>query len=152
MNRIRLALVVAAIAIAALAAGAALVFAQSDGGTRIELRVWESASDPARNFVSARAEGGSWADLGTVPVMMDGVSASGAYRYGDLTLTVAHDEPLTPAEARELTELRERNAELAAQVERLRAENAELRPPLPTGRPPSSHCATPGASPPTCGA
>ena len=93
----------------------------------MELRVWESASDPARNFVSARAEGGSWADLGTVPVTLDGLSASGAYRYGDLVLTVAHDAPLTPAEARELAELRDRNAELAAQVERLRAENAELR-------------------------
>ena len=136
MNRIRLAL-----AAAALAAGAAIAFAQSDGGTRIELRVWESASDPARNFVSARAEGGSWADLGTVPVTMDGVSASGAYRYGDLTLPVAHDEPLTPAEARELTELRDRNAELAAQVERLRAENAELRArPTPTPAPAPRVC------------
>ncbi len=110
----------------------------------MEVRVWERASDPARNFVSARAEGGSWADLGTVPVMMDGVSASGAYRYGDLTLPVAHDEPLTPAEARELTELRERNAELAAQVERLRAENAELRArPTPTPVPTPAPTGTP---------
>ena len=136
----------------ALAASAAFAFAQSDGGgnTRIELRVWESASDPARNFVSARAEGGSWADLGTVPVTLDGLSASGAYRYGDLVLTVAHDAPLTPAEARELTELRDRNAELAAQVERLRAENAELRArptPTPTPTPTVAPSISPEAAP-----
>ena len=138
--------------IPAIALAASAAFAQSGGGgnTRIELRVWESASDPARNFVSARAEGRSWRDLGTMPVTMDGVSASGAYRYGDLVLTVAHDAPLTPAEARELTELRERNAELAAQVERLRAENAELRArptPTPTATPTSAPSATPSASP-----
>lgn len=53
----------------------------------MEIRVWESASDPSRNFVSARgAEGGSWRTLGTVPVAMDG--RSGAFRYGDITLTV----------------------------------------------------------------
>ena len=143
------ALALAAVLVA-LAASAALAFAQMDGGgTRVELRVWESAEDPSRNFVSARAEGGSWADLGTVPVTMDGVSASGVYRYGDLVLTVAHDEPLTPAEARELAELRERNAELAAQVERLRAENAELRArptPTPTAAPTSAPSATPAPS------
>ena len=72
-----------ALALVALAASAALAFAQTDGGgTRVEVRVWERADDPSRNFVSARAEGGSWADLGTVPVTLDGVSVSGVYRYG----------------------------------------------------------------------
>ena len=125
-------------------AGAAL--AQSDGGTRVDIRVWESADDPARNFISARAEGGSWRDLGTLPVTMDGVSASGAYRYGDIALTVAHDAPLTPAEARELAGLRARNAELETQVERLRAENAELRA-RPTPTPVPAPTAAPSSAP-----
>ena len=81
MNRIAVA-IAAVIAALAVAAG---VLAQS-GGARVEVRVWERADDPARNFVSARAGGGSWRDLGTVPVAMDG--RSGAYRYGDIALTV----------------------------------------------------------------
>ena len=92
MNRIAIAL---AAVIAALAVGVGAL-AQS-GGARVEVRVWERADDPARNFVSARAEGGSWRDLGTVPVAMDG--RSGAYRYGDIALTVpagAATPPPTP--------------------------------------------------------
>ena len=92
MNRIAIALA-AVIAALAVVAGA---LAQS-GGARVEVRVWERADDPARNFVSARAEGGSWRDLGTVSVAMDG--RSGAYRYGDIALTVpagAATPPPTP--------------------------------------------------------
>ena len=80
---------IAAVWAALIAAGVvvAIVAAQSGrGGHVIEIRVWERADDPARNYVSARVEGGSWRDLGTVPVSLDG--RSGAYRYGDISLTV----------------------------------------------------------------
>lgn len=91
MNRIRL---VIALAIAALAAGAALAFAQSDGGTRFDVRVWERDGEVA---LSIRPDGGSWADHGTHRVAMDGLSASG-WRYGDRSIEVALPAPsATPA-------------------------------------------------------
>ena len=82
MNRIRLALAVAAILIPA-AIGA---YAQS-ASTSIEVRVWERADDPERNYVSARPSGGSWRTLGTIPVKMD--QRSGAFRFADITLTTS---------------------------------------------------------------
>ena len=46
-------------------------------------------NDPERNFISARPEGGSWSTLGTIPLpLTDGVSSSGRFRYGDITLAV----------------------------------------------------------------
>ena len=54
----------------------------------VEVRVWEDVNDPERNYISARAAGGSWRDLGTVPLDMSGISASGRYRYGDIELAV----------------------------------------------------------------
>ena len=132
------------------AGGGYTIYVNAQSTTNVDIRVWESADDPARNFVSARAEGGSWRDLGTVPVAMDGVSASGRYRYGDIALTLPHDAPLTPAVSAELAGLRSRNAELEAQVERLRAENEELRArptPTPAPAPSPSPSATPTTAP-----
>ena len=54
----------------------------------VEVRVWEDVNDPERNYISARAAGGSWRDLGTVPLDMSGISESGRYRYGDIELAV----------------------------------------------------------------
>ena len=51
--------------------------------------MWEDVNDPERNFISARPEGGSWRTLGTIPLpLTDGVSSSGRFRYGDITLAV----------------------------------------------------------------
>ena len=54
----------------------------------VEARVWQDVRDEGRVFVSARAAGGYWEDLGTVAVPLDGRSASGRYRYGDVALAV----------------------------------------------------------------
>ena len=65
------------------------VLAQSQRTANVEVRVWEDVNDPERNFISARPEGGSWRTLGTIPIpLTDGVSSSGRFRYGDITLAV----------------------------------------------------------------
>ena len=79
----RIAAVWAALIAAIVIPAAFGAYAQSSAAS-IEVRVWERADDPSRNFVSARVSGGSWATLGTIPVALD--SASGAYRYGDIEL------------------------------------------------------------------
>lgn len=73
---------------------AGIVAAQSGPGseaaptTNVEVRVWQSVSDAGRLYLSARAVGGLWRDLGTVPLDVSGLSASGRYRYGDIPLDV----------------------------------------------------------------
>ena len=65
------------------------VLAQSQRTANVEVRVWEDVNDPKRNYISARPEGGSWRTLGTIPLpLTDGVSSSGRFRYGDITLAV----------------------------------------------------------------
>ena len=69
--------------------GTAFAVAQSTRTANVEVRVWEDVNDPLRNFISARPEGGSWRTLGTIPLPLDdGVSSSGRFRYGDITLAV----------------------------------------------------------------
>lgn len=72
--------------------GVAVVAAQSGTGpgstANVEVRVWQHVGDAERLYVSARATGGSWRDLGTVPLDMSGISASERYRYGDIDLDV----------------------------------------------------------------
>ena len=63
--------------------------AQDGGGAAtVEVRVWQSVDDDRDLYVSARPAGGSWRALGTVPLALDGLTASGAYRYGDVALAV----------------------------------------------------------------
>ena len=64
----------------------------------VNIRVWERTANPARNFVSARVEGGSWRTLGTIPIDLDFTSASGRYRYSDITLTPVAPEPEPPTQ------------------------------------------------------
>ena len=50
--------------------------------------------------MSARPAGGSWATLGTIPLEMDGLSSSRAYRYGDIAVDVPlGNEPAPPSGA-----------------------------------------------------
>ena len=75
--------------VAIIAIGGAVVFAQSSHTANVEVRVWEDVNDTERHFISARPEGGSWRTLGTIPLpLTDGVSNSGRFRYGDITLAV----------------------------------------------------------------
>ncbi len=89
---------VQALVIAALA-GLAIAAAQG-AFTSVEVRVWQDTRDDRNLYLSARYEGGSWRTLGTVPVDVSRVSASGRWRYGDIVLTVpVPDSPLPPGEA-----------------------------------------------------
>lgn len=54
----------------------------------VEVRVWQSVGDATDLYVSARAAGGSWRALGIMPLDVSGLSESGRYRYGDLSLDV----------------------------------------------------------------
>ena len=62
---------------------------------RVELRVWQSVSDPLAISVSARAEGADWFDVGALP-LDDGHSSGGHYRYGDLTIVAPLPELAPP--------------------------------------------------------
>ena len=79
----------AALVLVVAVGGTAFAVAQSTRTANVEVRVWEDVNDPLRNFISARPEGGSWRTLGTIPLPLDdGVSSSGRFRYGDITLAV----------------------------------------------------------------
>ena len=79
---------IGALLAALVALAAAGVDAQSGTTANVEVRVWQRVSDAERLYISARPEGGSWRTLGTIPIDMDGISSSRAYRYGDITVTV----------------------------------------------------------------
>ena len=66
----------------------------------VEVRVWQDVGDIASVYISARPAGGSWATLGTIPLPLDdGVSSTGRFRYGDISLDVPLPEPSTPTPA-----------------------------------------------------
>lgn len=86
-------LVIAALVGVIAIGGVAFVFAQSTRTADVEVRVWESTSDPLRNYISARPAGGSWSTLGTIPLGTGDASAyattsNGRFRYSDITLGV----------------------------------------------------------------
>ena len=55
----------------------------------VEVRVWQDVRDARSIYISARPEDGSWATLGTIPLPLDdGLSGSGRFRYGDITVAV----------------------------------------------------------------
>lgn len=62
------------------------VLAQQQGNIGLDIRVWRAADDHDRIYVSARADGGSWADLGTLPVDFDQTTANGRFDYRDFAL------------------------------------------------------------------
>ena len=81
----------AALALLVGVAVAGPAVAQGDGGANaasLEVRVWQNVDDDRDLYVSARLAGGSWRALGTVPLALDGLTASGGYRYGDVALAV----------------------------------------------------------------
>ncbi len=88
--------------VAVIAIGGAVTFAQSSRTANVEVRVWESTSDPTLNYISARPEGGSWRTLGTIPLGSGDASAyaetsNGRFRYSDITLAVPlPDSPSAP--------------------------------------------------------
>lgn len=68
-----------------VALGVAGVVAQSGNTTNVEVRVWQRISDAESLFVSARPEGGSWLEFGTIPLDMAG--RAGDYRFADIEIS-----------------------------------------------------------------
>ncbi len=67
----------------------ALALPQADGEVEaeVEVRVWQNVDVEWRFFIAARPADGSW--LETLPLLPDdGLSTSGRYRYGDITLAL----------------------------------------------------------------
>ena len=90
MRRLLIALVATIMGIGTL--GTAHPYGEST--TTIELRVWQGLEDGTEIAIGARAADGSWGDLAMVPLPLDdGFSTTGAFRYGQTTLSV----PLTTA-------------------------------------------------------
>ncbi len=54
----------------------------------VEVRVWQNVAAALSLYVSARPLEGSWQTLGTIPLDMSGLSESGRYRYGDISVRV----------------------------------------------------------------
>ena len=86
-------IVIAVLAAIIAIGGAFATLSQSSRTANIEVRVWESTTDAEANYISARPEGGSWRTLGTIPLGKGDATpyeetASGRYRYSDITLAV----------------------------------------------------------------
>ena len=55
----------------------------------VEVRVWQDVGDIASIYISARPADGDWRVLGTIPLPLDdGLSSTGRFRYGDISLDV----------------------------------------------------------------
>ena len=59
-----------------------------DGAVSVEIAVVRDTVS-GKLYLNARAEGGSWSDLGAIALSLDdGYSSDGSYRYGDTTVVV----------------------------------------------------------------
>ena len=86
--------------VAVIAVGGALgAFASTRMVDRvIEVRVWEDAEDPSRNYLSIRSRGTSWSIAGTHELTLDQTTDDGRHHYVDLAfaLPVSVDAPDQP--------------------------------------------------------
>ena len=63
--------------------------AQDDATGAVDVRIWQGVRDAANLYISARAVGGSWFPLGTVPLVPEaGGDADGRLRYHSITVAV----------------------------------------------------------------
>ncbi|MXX18703.1 MAG: carboxypeptidase regulatory-like domain-containing protein [Dehalococcoidia bacterium] len=86
---ILLAVLVATPAVAAVSVVSADEETENSGFVSVDVRVWQDVRDDHALYISARAAGGSWRTLGTIPLPLDdGHSASGRLRYGDISIAV----------------------------------------------------------------
>ena len=127
------------------------------------MRVWRAADDHERIYVSARAEGGSWADLGTLPVDFDQTTANGRFDYRDfdldapLSVSPAYNRAITALAAvraerdsaiRERDGLKRQLARVITERDQAYADLAAARSrPTPTPTPTPSPTATPEPTP-----
>ena len=92
--------VIAALAVALGVSIAVGVIAEASRTVNVEVSVWQDVDDAGAFWLSARPDGGSWADIGTIPVPLDdGLSGTGRYRYGDVTLALSVPPPPSCADA-----------------------------------------------------
>ena len=73
------------------AGGGYTIYVNAQSTANVEVRVWQRVTDAESLYISARPEGGSWRTLGTIPLGRGEAtayqtSASGRYRYSDITL------------------------------------------------------------------
>ena len=59
----------------------------------VELRVWQHIGNPLSIFISTRGAHDDWAAERTFRLRLDGRSRSGAYRYGDTSVSVPNPPP-----------------------------------------------------------
>lgn len=86
----RLAILVVAPLLALAAVGGAGAQEETANTARVEVRVWQDVGNGLDIRISARSTAGSWRTLGIIPLPLDdGLSDTGDYRYGDITLAVA---------------------------------------------------------------
>lgn len=78
----------AGLAALAIVAGASAQPPDAAPGGGVEVRVWQKLVDADLFYVSAHPAGGPWADA-PLPLALDGLTADGAWRYGDAVLDVA---------------------------------------------------------------
>ena len=92
--------VIVALVVALAVSIAASVIARATRTVNVEVRVWQDVDQPDALWLSARPDGGSWADLGTIPVPLDGgLSGTGRYRYGDIVIALSVPPPPSCADA-----------------------------------------------------
>lgn len=90
-----IAALVAALALSLVAGVVVAQTRQAQPTATVQLRIWESAEDPSRNWISIRTDGAPW-DPTTPPLLLDdGHSPDGRHRYAHLTIESAVPAPVS---------------------------------------------------------
>ena len=124
MKDIRNWIIAALLAALPLAVIGGVLAQQQRATTTVEGRVWQSVANPDQFQVSIRADGGSWTEASAIPVSLDGLSGSGAYRYGDFSTTLAVPTPSAPTAPPDESATAEPSASVAPEVAPRDAESA----------------------------
>ena len=101
----------------------------ADGPADVNLRVWQSVSDPPRLYIQARASGGEWGRAERV--QMDETNDRGTFRYRDLTVAVPRLTVREQCESGEAVPEPVANAELVADCATLLGLRDTLRGSVP---------------------
>ena len=73
--------------------------ARAEGMLRVEVQIWQHATNPGDIRVGARPADSSWPALEMIPLTLDdGVSSSGRYRYGETAIAVEWRSGAAPLE------------------------------------------------------
>ena len=89
-----IAALVAALALSLVAGVIVAQTRQAQPTATVQLRIWESAADPSRNWVSIRTDGAPWDPTTPRLLLDDGHSPDGRHRYAHLTIESAVPDPV----------------------------------------------------------